>query len=233
MNAIPAASFYNGYGPTEATGISMCHRVDRIPEPGEKIPIGRPCKGARIAVLGEDGLQVRPGEIGELCIAGPGLAKGYLHDPQKTRKCFTPPPPGCDLEERIYWTGDLVQQTPQGDYVFVSRKDCQVKWMGYRIELNEIEYNLTAYPQIGDAAVLLANAGKDGLTELVSFLETEREIDPSVLCQFLEKRLPLYMIPKRFIRLDPLPRSDRGKIAREEILRRYAEWGNMVDARAR
>lgn len=222
MEALPEVSFFNGYGPTEATGVSLCYRVDHIPDPSQTIPIGRPCKGARVILMGEDGRPARPGDIGELCIAGPCLAKGYLNDPEKTQQRFTPPPPECDLGERIYWTGDLVRQTSEGDYVFVSRKDYQVKWMGYRIELAEIELSLMAHPQVRDAAVLLVSTEIGGLAELAAFYEVEGNVDILALCRFLEKRLPPYMIPKRFVQVHSLPRNDRGKIDREKIIQNYS-----------
>ncbi|HSL42293.1 MAG TPA: amino acid adenylation domain-containing protein [Anaerolineales bacterium] len=223
MELFPEKSFFNGYGPTEATGVSLCYHVKQIPAPGQMIPIGRACKGAKVVLIGDDGLPVGRGDIGELCIAGDCLAKGYLNDPEKTEKNFTPPPPGCsDLGERMYRTGDLVRQTPEGELVFVSRKDYQVKWMGYRIELGEIETNIMAHPQIRDAAVVLANAGEGGLSELTAFFEAENDVDIASLIQFLGTRIPAYMIPKRFIRIDALPRNDRGKISREEILDLYS-----------
>jgi amino acid adenylation domain-containing protein len=222
MSAFPQKTFYNGYGPTEATGVSLCYHVKQPPEMGQPIPIGRPCKGAKAILVDENDRLVEPGELGELCIAGACLAKGYLNDPEKTKSRFTPPPSGCNVGERIYRTGDLCRQTPEGDYVFISRKDYQVKWMGYRIELNEIEMNLMAHPQVRSAVVLLAGTENGGLTELTAFFEAEDKIDSMILSQFLEKRIPAYMIPKKFIQVDSLPRNDRGKIARDEVLKSYS-----------
>jgi acyl-coenzyme A synthetase/AMP-(fatty) acid ligase len=125
--------------------------------------------------------------------------------------------------DRIYRTGDLVRETSSGDLVFISRKDYQVKWMGYRIELGEIETNLMAHPNVRDAAVLLANTGSDGLTELAAFFESEAALSTAALIRFMEGRVPPYMIPKRFIRMDLLPRNDRGKISRDAILQLYSE----------
>ena len=192
-----------------------------MPEYDKPVPIGRPCKGAEVALLGEDGLPVSSGQTGELCIAGPCLAKGYLNDPELTEKNFTAPPPGCALRDRIYWTGDLVRQTPDGDYVFVSRKDHQVKWMGYRIELAEIESNLQAHPQIKDAVTLLVPSGNGDLTELAAFYEADGQLDSAGLNRFLRERLPAYMIPKLYFKVQALPRNDRGKIARADILKLY------------
>jgi amino acid adenylation domain-containing protein len=221
MEIFPEKRFYNGYGPTEATGISLCYRVDRIPELGQPIPIGRPVKGALVVLLGDNGTPVCGDEVGELCIAGPGLATGYLNDIEKTQCAFTPPPAWCaGLGDRIYHSGDLARQLPSGDYVFVARKDHQIKWMGYRIELSEIEANLLAHPQIRDAAVVLAAASESDLLELVAFYEADGELAPTSLAPFLRLRLPPYMMPRRFVRVARMPRNDRGKIARDELLDR-------------
>jgi amino acid adenylation domain-containing protein len=223
MQAFPEKLFFNGYGPTEATGVSLCYHVKSVPDFEHPIPIGYPRTGMKVLVMGEDGQPVLPGEIGELCLAGPGLAKGYLNDPEKTRKQFTESPTGYpDPGARIYHTGDLVRQNEDGSFVFVSRKDHQVKWMGYRIELAEIETNLSAHPHVKDVAVLLADRS-GGLTELVAFFEADEAIESAGLVRFLEKRIPIYMIPKRFIQIPCLPRNDRGKIARDELLKGYAE----------
>ncbi len=232
MQAFPQKDFFNGYGPTEATGVSLCYHVLRAPAAGEVIPIGRPCKGAQVVVVGEDGLQVTRGEVGELCIAGDCLAKGYFNDIEKTHAQFTPPPPGCRvLGERIYHTGDLVCENADGDFAFVGRKDHQVKWMGYRIELAEIETNLTAHPDVRSAVALLASTG-GGLTELLAFFESDAEVDSASLASFLANRIPQYMIPRRFVRIESLPRNDRGKIAREELLRQYSALEGFADAKS-
>lgn len=223
MEAIPQAAFYNGYGPTEATGVSLCYHVTQIPKERDKIPIGRPCKGAKAIVLDDDGFPVKPGEIGELCISGVCLAKGYLNDPEKTSKYFTEPPPGSDVGARIYHTGDLVRLSPEGEYVFISRKDQQVKWMGYRIELGEIETNIMAFLNVNDAAVLLIEIGDADISELIAFFESDDILSSHELSQFLGQRLPNYMVPKSFIQVNPLPRNDRGKIDRKEILRWYLQ----------
>jgi non-ribosomal peptide synthetase component F len=226
MQAFPQKKFFNGYGPTEATGVSLCHHVRVIPAPGESIPIGQPCKGAQVVVVGEDGLPVAHGEVGELCIAGECLAKGYFNDAEKTRAQFTSPPPGFRvLGECVYHTGDLVRENADGDFVFVSRKDHQVKWMGYRIELAEIEANLTAHPEVRDVVVLLIGT-EGGLTELMAFFESDGEVESAGLVSFLASRVPQYMIPRRFLRVESLPRNDRGKIARDELLKRYSDVTN-------
>ena len=230
MQTFPEKSFYNGYGPTEATGVSLCHHVKHVSE-NAPIPIGRPCKNAKVVILNDDGAPVT-GEVGELCIAGPGLAKGYLNDPQKTKRHFTSPPPEYpELGERIYHTGDLVRQNEEGEYVFIGRKDHQIKWMGYRIELAEIETNLLAHPLVRDAVSLLSGP-ETGLPELVAFFEADMEIDPGLLSKFLASRIPHYMIPRRLIQIDALPRNDRGKVARDELLKHDSLMKGLTDVPA-
>jgi acyl-coenzyme A synthetase/AMP-(fatty) acid ligase len=230
MEAFPQIAFYNGYGPTEATGVSLCYHVPNVPKPGQKIPIGKPCKGAKAIILGDDGFPVPKGEIGELCISGDGLAKGYLNDQEKTDRQFSVPPPGLDLGARIYYTGDLVQTTPAGDYVFISRKDQQIKWMGYRIELGEIETNLIAHPDIEDAVVLLVETNDGTLSTLAAFFESNDLIPAQSLAQHLSRLLPQYMIPKKFIQIEELPRNDRGKISRRDLLDWYQMKEKLEDA---
>lgn len=221
MTAYPQVNFYNGFGPTEATGVSLCYHVTEVPEPGQPIPIGKPCKGAQVIVLDENDQPVSPGEIGELCISGECLAKGYMNDPEKTGQVFTPPPPGIDFGTRMYRTGDLVREIPSGDFVFISRKDQQVKWMGYRIELGEIETKLLAHDAVVDAVVLLVEKDEKDLSQLVAFYESKEPLPSQSLSQHLKNNLPHYMIPKKFIHLEQLPKNERGKTARQEILDMY------------
>jgi amino acid adenylation domain-containing protein len=217
MEAFPGRSFYNAYGPTEATGISLCHRVESIPSSGESIPIGRPCKGAQAFLVGEDGRSVGDGEVGELVLAGPGIALGYLNDPVKTSRCFVADPRHPSSVERVYLTGDLARLLPDGSFVFVSRKDHQVKFMGYRIELGEIESALLSAPGVREAAVLLAPSPEEGIDELVAFYAADEGADGAYLLEHLRGILPPYMLPRLFLRLPVLPRNDRGKLAREVL----------------
>jgi acyl-coenzyme A synthetase/AMP-(fatty) acid ligase len=103
--------------------------------------------------------------------------------------------------------------------------------MGYRIELAEIETNLNVHPQVKDAIVLLCEA-EGGLTELVAFFEANENLDSTNLSGFLESKIPRYMIPKRFIQLETLPRNDRGKIARDGILKLYSKMDKGIHGEA-
>lgn len=214
MQLYPDKTFYNAYGPTEATGVSCCFRVERLPAGAEeRIPIGRPRSGTLVRLLDEDDREVVQGESGEICISGKGLARGYLNDPEKTGQVFVRYPPGPD-GERIYRTGDLARLLPDGNLEYLGRKDRQLKYMGYRIEAGEIEQAFLAIPQVKDVAVVLQDSRRtSGLQELVAFWEGDDEMDATLITAELKRRLPPYMIPRRMLRVAAMPRSDRGKIA--------------------
>lgn len=216
MEVFPDKSFFNVYGPTEATGISLCYPVKNVPQdPGERIPIGRACKGMKAALLDENLTPVPDGEVGELCLAGPGLGKGYLNDPERTAgSFFTVRPPGAPAET-WYHTGDLGFCRDDGNVEYIGRKDQQVKIMGYRIELGEIEQALRGIDGIREAAVVTAN--RAGIEELVAFVEGKGETDQALILKGLRDRLPVYMLPRRLLPLADLPRCGRGKIDRAAL----------------
>ncbi|APG26933.1 hypothetical protein A7E78_03235 [Syntrophotalea acetylenivorans] len=216
MEAFPDKSFFNVYGPTEATGISLCYPVKNIPqEPGERIPIGRSCKGMKADLLDESLLPVPNGTVGELCLTGPGLGKGYLNDTERTaRVFFTVRVPGASAEN-WYHTGDLGLRREDGNIEFVGRKDQQVKVMGYRIELGEIEQALRAIDGVCEAAVVTADRG--GMEELVAFVEDNGGTDHAFIMARLRDRLPGYMMPRRLLPLADIPRCGRGKINRAAL----------------
>lgn len=216
MEAFPEKAFYNVYGPTEATGISLIHQIKVLPgSPQDLIPIGRPCDDTYVYLLGNDLDLVTDGTIGELFIGGAGLARGYLNAPEKTAQAFLPDPfrPG----ERIYRSGDLARHRADGTYEFVGRADHQVKIMGYRIELGEIENALSALPGVNDVAVAVVPVGDQDLRELVAFLEGELTADTTAAFEQLKKQLPVYMIPRRLFNVAKLPRCERGKIDRKAL----------------
>jgi len=217
METYPEKQYCNAYGPTEATGISLYHKVQRIPQDaGERIPIGIPCDGTRAVVLGEDGEVLVPGEVGELCLGGPCLSSGYLNDPEKTAKAFVVEA-GGNSTDRLYRTGDLAYVDPRGIYQFVGRLDDQVKVMGYRVELGEIEHALLSLDPIRDGAVILADDPNTRLTELVAFVEAETEVDGASIITRLADVLPQYMVPKRVVQLERIPRGPHGKVDRRAL----------------
>ena len=124
---------------------------------------------------------------------------------------------GDSPPRRLYRTGDIVRRNGRGEYEFVGRRDGQVKYMGYRIELGDIEHALQAGAGVRDAAVILVEDGRAGLRELVGFYEGEGE--PEEVHEEIKRRLPPYMTPRRLVRLERLPRGDRGKVDRPALAR--------------
>ncbi len=219
MKAFPDKIFYNAYGPTEATGISMYYRVNSIPDsPEERIPLGKPCENTEIFLLDENLKPVPEGEPGEIFISGICVAKGYWNDEERTKECFIDNPFNPGKGEIIYRTGDLARLRPDGNYEFLGRKDDQVKYMGYRIELQDIEQALISLPAVQDAGVILVEAESEELSELHAFIETSEEnLTAKDLSQGLKKILPAYMIPKKFHFIKRIPRNKNGKIDRRAL----------------
>ncbi len=215
MLAFPEKKFCNVYGPTETTGISMYHPIDQVPADEERIPLGRPAKGAEILLLAEDRSLCPAGEIGELGIAGAGLGRGYLNDPERTARSFVPHP--WRAEEKLYLTGDLARQREDGAFEFLGRKDNQVKIMGYRIDLADIEQAMLRVDGVEETAVLFTPARERDLNELVGFFVADEAVTAGDLTAQLRQRLPAYMLPKRLVRLNRMPRCPRGKINRHDL----------------
>jgi amino acid adenylation domain-containing protein/non-ribosomal peptide synthase protein (TIGR01720 family) len=210
----PALELVNEYGPTENSVITTCLRHA---EDGRRITIGTPIANTQVWIVGSD-RQLQPvGAVGELCVAGEGLARGYLNQPELTKEHFVPHPfdEGAGL---LYLTGDLARWTEDGQIEFVERIDHQVKIRGYRIELGEIEAALRKQAAIKDAAVLAVqeNSGAKQLCAYVT-LEEGAEWDEASLRRVLGTQLPSYMNPAAFIRLERLPYTANGKLDRKAL----------------
>lgn len=199
----------NNYGPTENTVVATSAEIH--PEEGS-LSIGRAIANTRVYILGE-GNQVQPeGVAGELCVAGRGLARGYLNREDETAKRFVADPfvPG----ERMYRTGDLVKWTG-GGIEYIGRIDQQVKVRGYRIELSEIEVQLAQLSEVQDAAVT-AVKDKGGNTAIAAYV-TPETADIEALKSALKETLPDYMIPAFWVTLDELPVTANGKVDRKAL----------------
>ena len=153
---MPGARLYNEYGPTEATVWASVFEATAWRGMGT-VPIGRPIPGARVCILDARQRLAPPGVAGELCIAGPGVAAGYVGNAEETGGRFVEDPLDPGAGRRLYRTGDAARWLPGGDIEFLGRLDGQVKVRGYRIEPAEIEAALLEHPDIDDAAVLLTN----------------------------------------------------------------------------
>ena len=221
----------NTYGPTEATVVAAVYWISENASFSGEVPIGRPLRHIETYVL-DSRLQLVPiGVAGELHIGGDSLANGYLHRPELTDAKFIPNPFSNISEanspkrphRRLYKTGDLVRYLPDGNLEFIGRIDDQVKIRGFRIELGEIESILTQHPHIREAAIIVREETANN-KRLVAFLVTstglkseqvqELETIKSSVRQFLQERLPNYMLPSAFVFLDSLPITPNGKIDR-------------------
>lgn len=206
----------NGYGPTEATICATFYKYSENDEPKVRVPIGRALPGYEIVLLDESYRLVEKGQIGEIAIGGVGLARGYLGLDDLTESCFVNHP--SKTGERLYLTGDYAHEQPDGNLVFRGRADNQVKIHGYRIELAEIEKNLESMPLITASAVI-NKSDSDWRHTLLCYYETDegRIVKPEELQEWLNVRLPVYMIPNRFVQLNKLPRTVNGKIDRDKL----------------
>ncbi|WP_370937945.1 non-ribosomal peptide synthase/polyketide synthase [Amycolatopsis sp. cg13] len=206
--ACPDTTVVDVYGPTETTTFALSHPVlGPVPD---VVPIGKPLDNTRAYVLGPDLRPVPPGALGELHLAGAGLARGYYGAPGLTAERFLPDPFGTP-GERMYRTGDLVRWTALGELDFAGRVDEQVKIRGFRIEPGEVEAALAAHPGISQAAVL---AREDhGVKRLVAYYTGDADELPA----FLGQTLPDYLIPAAFVRLDRLPLNGNGKLDRHAL----------------
>lgn len=214
--ALPDVEYVNLYGPTEVTVDCTYYKIDRAFQDSEMIPIGRACENKQILLLGEDLRPVAPGEPGEICVRGIGLAHGYYADPEKTAAAFIQNPENTCYRDMIYRTGDMGVIERDGLLYFRARKDGQIKHMGYRIEFGEIESALNSLPEIREA-VCLFDSAQDKIVAYYS-----GELEPAEIIKAVSTLIPKYMYPNILIRLDALPRNANGKADRAELKKRYA-----------
>ncbi|RBL90063.1 non-ribosomal peptide synthetase [Chitinophaga flava] len=200
----------NLYGPSEDTTYSTIYRIHSA----DNILIGRPISNTKIYILGDNDHLQPVGVVGEICISGAGLARGYLNQPALTAEKFVSHPfiPG----ERLYRTGDLGRWQSDGNIVYLGRKDDQVKVRGYRIELGEIETVLHRYPGV-EAVVVTARAHGDGDKVLVAYVACKEPLDNVSLRSYLKSQLPDYMVPGYFVQLSALPLLPNGKINKKAL----------------
>jgi acyl-CoA synthetase (AMP-forming)/AMP-acid ligase II len=169
LAALPDCQLINGYGPTENTTFTCCHRFSAGEQIGATVPIGRPIAHTSVYVL-DDNLELAPiGAVGELYTGGDGLARGYWQRPALTAEKFLPDPWSDQPGARLYRTGDLVRRRADGVIEFVGRRDNQIKLRGFRIELGEIESVLQQHPAVREAAVL-AREDAQGVRRLVAYV---------------------------------------------------------------
>jgi acyl carrier protein len=202
------AAVWNHYGPTEAT---ICTTTARIDAATDKITIGRPISNVTVYILDPNGQSVAEEIIGELYIGGVGVARAYRNRPDLTAASFLRDPFSPESGARLYKTGDLARKLQDGRLEFFGRIDQQVRIHGYRIELEEIEEQIRQFPGVSDAAAAAIGRGQND-QRIVAWFESRSAIPSSQIREFLRKRLPIYMVPSEFRRLDALPLDESGKI---------------------
>ena len=211
----PDCQIINGYGPTENTTFTCCYLVEKSRENKNSVPIGKPIVNTKVYILDKHLQPVPIGVVGEIYIGGDGLARGYLNRPELTEEKFIANPFGTG---RLYQTGDLAHYLPDGNIEYVGRLDNQVKLRGFRIELGEIEASLMTHPEIRQAVVIVSEQ-LSGNKCLIAYIVSKSESDTSSskLRQYLLSKLPEYMVPSVFIRLESLPLTPNGKIDRKAL----------------
>lgn len=209
----------NVYGPTECTCICSAHDVllQNLDQISGYPPIGQIAPEFRALLLDDDD-SVAQGETGELCLIGPHVGLGYYNDPERTAASFVRNPFCTTHHEKMYRTGDLMRIDPKdGLFYFVGRKDNQVKHMGYRIELEEIEFSLSSIQGISQCVVVLKKTHTK-FSRLVAFVSVTNEaISCSSIIQSLQSTLPNYMIPSHIEIRTELPKNANGKIDRKYL----------------
>ncbi|MGW3992726.1 amino acid adenylation domain-containing protein [Amycolatopsis sp. NPDC004772] len=215
LRRCPDLELVNGYGPTEGTTFTACHRV-RDGDGGRPVPIGRPITGTRCLVLDSHLAPVPAGVPGELYVGGSGLARGYLDRPGLTADRFVADPFGDGT--RLYRTGDVVRWRAGEEWVldFLGRSDDQVKIRGFRIEVGEVEAALRRHPDVAEA-VVVAREDTPGHKRLAGYVVPRRPVEPGAVRDFLGKSLPGHLVPGALVLLDRFPLTPQGKVDRRAL----------------
>jgi iturin family lipopeptide synthetase A len=219
LERYPSCTVINGYGPTENTTFTTCHRMMAPWRASHSVPIGRPVSNTTVYILDQQLQPVPIGVAGELYTGGDGLARGYIANPELTRERFVANPFSADPQARLYKTGDRVRYLPDGTIEFLGRFDNQVKIRGFRIEPGEVETALVSHPAIREAVVIAVADGHGNQSLAAYVVTTGRAETPaaSALRTHLARTLPDYMIPAMFVELDRIPLTASGKLDRRAL----------------
>jgi amino acid adenylation domain-containing protein len=218
LEEAPSLRLINGYGPTEGTTFTCCHRFAPEAPVTDPVPIGRPISNTRIYLLDATLQPVPIGRAGELFIAGDGLARGYLNNPELTaEKYLTWTTPNGKVE-RLYRTGDQARFLPDGAVQFLGRRDNQVKLRGFRIELDEIEAVMRSHPDVRQACIVADRQGAT-VSRLIAYCVPAEKgrFDEAGLRTYLRTKLPPYMIPAVIVPMESLPLTANGKVDRSKL----------------
>ncbi len=219
-NYYPDAMFVNLYGPTEITCNCTYHILDREYSDDDKLPMGKAFPNERVFLLDEDdNLITQAGASGEVCVAGTALALGYYNNPEMTDKAFVQNPLNKCYPEIIYRTGDLASYGEDGLMYFAGRKDFQIKHMGHRIELEEIDSAINAVCGVERACTFFDDVKNKIVTFYVGNVERKDIIDE------LKTKVPEFMVPNVFMQVEEMPLTKNGKLDRAFLKEQYKAGG--------
>ena len=210
------AMYANLYGPTETVDICTYYIVNRRLSNDESVPIGKSCDNCDVLIVKDDNTLAQDTESGELLVRGSFLANGYYKNKEKTSQVFVQNPVNKDYNELVYRTGDIVKRNELGEIVYLSRKDYQIKHMGYRIELGEIESKISAI----DGIILCCSIYDEKEDKIILYYQTN-SLEEDKLISLIREKLPTYMVPNVYIKLDRMPYNANGKIDRKELKNNY------------
>ncbi len=213
MEHLPHTTFINLYGPTEITCNCLYHVIDRNRKYEDKIPVGKPFPNERVLLLDSSDQEIHcPNVSGEICVVGTALGLGYYHNPEQTNAHFVQNPNQPNYIEYLYRTGDLGYYNEEEEIIFTGRKDFQIKYLGHRIELEEIEKAMMDVEEVIRSCCLF----DEKKAKLYGFYIGS--IDKKELHAKLKESLPAFMIPTKLIPQESFPMTKNGKIDRKKLL---------------
>lgn len=204
----------NGYGPTECTVYITTQPVDKL---YHRIPVGKALDNIKLYVTDKYGRRLPTGALGELCVSGQQVSRGYLNRPEQTAKAYEKNP-YCNEKgyERLYHTGDIVRLTDEGKVDFIGRNDGQVKIRGFRIELSEVDKIIRKYDGITNTAVIARKLDGGGQC-INAYIVADRKIDIQKLNEFILEHKPPYMVPAATMQIDKIPLNVNGKVDKRKL----------------
>lgn len=226
FESYPSSKLFNVYGPTECTCICSSYQLSAtdFQDLQGLPPLGGIARNFSFLIVDDGGSVVPEGETGELCLLGPNVGKGYYNDSERTQLSFVQNPLHNRFLDLMYKTGDLARWDPGDGKLYIQgRKDNQIKHMGYRIELEEIEAALNCLDYVSEAAVL--HSSSNGLSRIIAVVSTTQSCADQLIKQDLRAIIPDYMIPTVFYREEILPKNPNGKVDRRHLAEKYLAPG--------
>ncbi len=204
--------YANLYGPTETTDICTYYVLDRHFEDDEPLPIGRHCDNCDVMIINDNNELAEKGEEGELYVRGSFVAFGYYGNDEKTKAAFVQNPINNYYPETVYKTGDLVKENEKGEIIYITRRDFQIKRMGYRVELGEIETAANSVENIDEVVCVF-----DKKNDKIILVYQGKKLSAEDILKHLKSKLPAYMIPDKIEKIALMPHNQNGKIDRKAV----------------